>query len=267
MRMNEIKIVRQLDRGLAYAEACFETFWVLDGRVFQQVEHQQRLQKGLKTYGLICTDDELDNWFEQAISVAAKQGQDILVRMTVSGGDAAWGLLSKHREPHIQIQIMPTVVRQPLHLQSVIWPFPLREKQVKYTADYAESLRAIQQWGLDNPMQALICSDSGNVLSTLTANIAIYRQGQWFTPQGLGILHGIVRQFLLGKGVLIEATCPCVWLDDCEAVVCMNSGVFVQPVASLNARMLDVNHPAMNKLFSAFEGMSGTANMGVINRE
>jgi len=267
MRMNEIKIVRQLDRGLAYAEACFETFRVLNGHVFQQIEHQQRLQEGLKTYGLICTDDELENWFEQAVAAANMHGNDILLRMTVSGGDAIWGLLAKQQRPHVQIQMMPSVERKPLHLQSVIWPFPLREKKVKYTADYAESLRAIQQWGLDNPMQALICSDSDNVLSTLTANIAIYRQGQWFTPQGLGILHGIVRHFLLEQGVLFESVCPMTWLGDCEAVACMNSGVFVQPAASLNGRALDVNHPAMSKLFSAFKGMSGVPNMGGMNRE
>jgi len=241
--MNEIKIVSQLDRGLAYAEACFETFRVLNGHVFQQIEHQLRLQKGLKTYGLICTGDELKNWFEQAVTAANMHGDDMLLRMTVSGGDAAWGLLAKNPQPHVQIQMMPSANRNPLHLQSVIWPFPLREKKVKYTADYAESLRAIQQWGLDNPMQqALIGSDSGNILSTLTANIAIYRQGQWCTPQGLGILSGVVRHFLLEQGV-------------------------VQPVASLNGRDLDVNHPAMSKLFSAFKGMSGVPSMGVMNRE
>jgi len=265
--MNEIKIVGQLDRGLAYAEACFETFRVLNGHVFQQIEHQQRLQEGLKTYGLICTDDELESWFEQAIAAAAKQGDDILLRMTVSGGDAAWGLLAQNTQPHVQIQMMPSVERKALHLQSVIWSFPLREKKVKYTADYAESLRAIQQWGLDNPMQALIGSDSGNVLSTLTANIAIYRQGQWFTPHGLGILSGIVRHFLLEQGMLFESVCPVAWLGDCEAVVCMSSGVFVQPVELLNGRALDVHHPAMSKLFSAFKGMSGVPNMGVMNRE
>jgi len=267
MRMHEIKIVGQLDRGLAYAEACFETFRVLNGHVFQQAQHQRRLQYGLETYGLICTDSELENWFEQATLAAVKQGDDILLRMTVSGGDAGWGLLVKNSQPHIHIQMMPTVARQPLHLQAVTWPFPLREKKVKYTADYAESLRAIQQWGLDHPMQALIGSDNGNVLSTLTANIAIYRQGQWFTPQGLGILFGIMRQFLVQQSVLLEVVCPMAWLDDCEAVVCMNSGVFVQPVALLNGRMLDVNHPAISKLFSAFEGMSGVPNMGVMNRE
>ncbi len=263
MRINEIKIVTQLDRGLAYAEACFETFRVLDGHVFQQAEHQQRLQDGLETYGLICTGSRLKNCFKQAISEASLQGNDMLVRMTVSAGAADWGLLLKDAQPHVQVQIIPSVARQALHLQTVLWPFPLREKSVKYTADYAESLRAVVQWKLDNPMEALICSDAGYVLSTLTANIAIYRHGQWFTPQGLGVLSGVVRQFLLDDGVLIESDCPSSWLNDCEAMVCMNSGLFVQPVISVNGRDLYVNHPAIGKLVDAFEDTLGVPAMGV----
>ncbi|MDQ6967874.1 MAG: aminotransferase class IV [Mariprofundaceae bacterium] len=264
MRMNEIKIVEKLDRGLAYAEACFETFRVLDGYVFQQVEHQRRLQYGLKTYGLIWTDAALKESFEQAMIAANVQGDDMLVRMTVSAGDTDWGLLAKQMQPHVRVQMMPLVERAPLHLQAVSWPFPLREKRVKYTADYAESLRAVQQWGLDNPMQALICSADGHVLNTLTANIAIYRHRQWVTPQGLGILHGIVRQFLLEDGVLIESVCPSAWLDDCEAMVCMNSGVFVQPVASIHGRSLHENHAAVGELLAAFDGQIGVPSMGVM---
>jgi len=262
MRMNEIKIVKQLDRGLAYAEACFETFRVMNGHVFQQAEHQYRLQKGLQSYALKCTDDELQGWFEQAIAAAVKQGDDILLRMTVSAGMTDWGLCIQQCQPYVQIQMMPFQDRQALHLQSVLWPFPLREKQVKYTADYAESLRAIQQWKLDDPMQALILSDDNHVLSTLTANIAIYRQNKWFTPHGLGILDGIVRRFLVHQGMLIESRCPDVWLEDCEAIICMNSGVFLQPVDSINDRVLDTSHAAISSLKDAFQGLLGVPNMG-----
>jgi len=265
--MNEIKIVTQLDRGLAYAEACFETFCVLKGQVFQQVEHQKRLQRGLKNYALACTDTELEKWFEQAKIAAHKQFDDSMVRMTVSTGEADWGLLARQQSCHVCIQIMPTPKRRVLHLEPVVWPFPLREKDAKYTADYAESLRAIQQWRLDKPMRALLCSDTGNVLSTLTANIALYRQGQWFTPQGLGILHGTVRQFLLQQGVLLEADCPSAWLDDCEAMVCMNSGVFVQAVASFADRKLDVNHAAIKPLYAVLNAKLGVPSLGVVDCE
>ncbi|MDQ6955478.1 MAG: aminotransferase class IV [Mariprofundaceae bacterium] len=262
MRTHEIKIVAQMDRGLAYAEACFETFRVVQGQVFELVQHQRRLQDGLKSYGLLYANDELEHWFEQAISAASSQGDDILVRLTVSGGAAAWGLLRKDAHAcHVQIQMMPYIVRHSADLETVIWPFPLREKRVKYTSDYAESLRAIQQWTLakniQNPMQALICSMDGHILSTVTANIALYRQGQWFTPQGAGILHGVVRHFLLQQGVLLESACPQSWLEDCEAMICLNSAVFVQAVASVDQRILDTRHPAMANVFNVLLGQPG----------
>jgi len=258
--MNEIKIVTQLDRGLAYAEACFETFCVVDGEVFEQAEHMQRLQRGLHAYGLECSENDLKDWFNQAIIAATQQAENMLVRLTVSGGEAAWGLLpNDEAKLYVQVQMLPHIKHKALHLASVYWPYPLREKTAKYTADYAESLRAIQQWGLDNPMQALICSLDNHVLSTLTANIALYRDGQWWTPKGLGILSGVVRQFFIRYGILHETICPEKWLDDCEAIVCLNSGQLVQSVASVNQRDLDINHTAISELLTVLHGVSGTS--------
>ena len=258
MSSDEIKIVTQMDRGLAYAEGCFETFRVVQGRIFQRRAHQRRLQQGLQSFGMHCPDAELDSWFRQA--VCAVKDDDALVRMTVSGGDAAWGLVPDQRRPHVQIQMIRPPKRKTLHLQTVQWPFPLREKLVKYMADYAESLRAIQLWGLKEPMQALVCSEK-LLLSTLTANIATYRAGQWWTPQGPGVLHGTVRRFLLQKGVMREAHCPIAWLADCEAMVCLNSGVFIQPVASVNGRSLATGHDVIKALYGALEGEGGVVKM------
>ncbi|PCI43366.1 MAG: hypothetical protein COB41_07240 [Proteobacteria bacterium] len=266
MRMNEIKIVEQLDRGLAYAEACFETFRVFDGCVFQQAEHQQRLQYGLKSYGFSCADEDVNSWFEQAMSAASIQGNDILVRLTVSAGDADWGLLHKADERssdvHVQVQMILPIKPIPAHLKTVRWPFPLREKKAKYTSDYAESLRAIQQWRcseekLDAPMQALICASDGNLLSTLTGNIMIYRHGQWHTPVGDGILSGVIQQFLLRNKLLVACECPVLWLDDCEAIALSNSGIFVRAAHSVNSRALDVSGSSFSIFVDALKGCKG----------
>ncbi len=267
MRMNEIKIVKQLERGLAYAEACFETFRVVQGHVFQRAEHQLRLQHGLKSYGFRCADGEMSSWFEQAIAEACIQGNDILVRLTVSAGDAGWGLLRKPDEHsddnvHAQVQMMSPIEPTPVHLEAVLWPFPLREKRVKYTSDYAESLRAMQQWRcsgekVDAPMQALVCSPDGNVLSTLTANIMIYRHGQWYTPVGDGILSGVIQQFLLQNKLAVACECPVSWLDDCEAIALSNSGIFVRAAHSVNGRALDVSHSALAMFVDTLKGCEG----------
>ncbi len=40
------------DRGLLYAEACFETFRVVNGAIFSWREHEKRLRLGLSLFGL-----------------------------------------------------------------------------------------------------------------------------------------------------------------------------------------------------------------------
>ena len=264
MRMNEIKIVSQfvprLDRGLGYAEACFETFCVYKGNVFQAHAHQLRLQEAMAAYGWDIALNMLSDWFEESIEYAGKLGENVLVRLTVSGGDAAWGMLpSKPQPPSFYVQAMVVQSRAPAVLKSVLWPFALREKTAKFTSDYAEGLRAMQLWkaSLKAKEQALVCSEAGMLLSTLTSNIALYREGQWYTPSGLGVLQGIVRQYLLDKDILIEASCPIAWLDDCEAMVCLNSGVFVQPVSHINGRALVLEHAAQRVLMDAFAGEAG----------
>ena len=264
MRMNEIKIVSQflpkMERGIAYGEACFETLRVYQGKVFQCKSHQYRLQQAMAAYGWDMEIEALSQWFESSIKASYRYGDDVLMRFTVSGGDAAWGLLpAQGQQPSFYVQAMPMQKRGKVQLQSVIWPFALHEKYAKFSSDYAEGLRARQIWksSIAGDSQALVCSNHGEVLSTLTSNIALYRQGQWHTPQGLGILKGIVREYLVQKEVLSEAVCPVSWLDDCEVMVCINSGVFVQAVSHINARVLPRQHHAYAILTHALAGESG----------
>jgi len=260
MLTTEIKICDSLDRGLSYGEAVFETFCIVGGAVFCLPLHKKRLQKGLALYGLDVSHGVLDSWFEQAITSVSEQ-HDSLLRITVSGGDADWGLLPPHQQnPSVYVQHLAIQShRAALHLKSCEWPFPLHDKQAKLSSDYAEILRAYQRVknNLNAEMQPLFCSVDGMILSSLTANIALYRQGEWLAPMGMGILTGVVRGYLLNQGIMRQMHCPQAWLDDCEAIVCLNSGVFVQPVASINGRGLDVQHLAYQPLKQAFKGEPG----------
>jgi len=56
---------------------------------------------------------------------------------------------------------------------------------------------------------------------------------------------------LLAEGAIVEAACPHAWLTTCEAMACINSGVFIQPVVSIDGRLLDANHKALEPLFEA----------------
>lgn len=257
----DIQYSDTLNRGLAYAESCFETWRVVNRDVFLLLAHQQRLQRGMTCLGWDVSLPTIQKWFEQANQAAMQKGNDMLIRMSISAGEAAWGLLPKETATlKVYVQTMPCLKRPDLHLQAMEWMFPRYEKLAKFTADYSFELRAMRQWkdSLPAGRKALICQD-GEVMHSLTANILLYRQGQWWTAQGLGILSGVVQDFLCQQGLVKGISCPVAWLDDCEAMACSNSGVFLQAVASIHGRKLDMQHPALDVLYAALRCEKGVA--------
>ena len=242
---SHIQIVDTLDRGLSYAESCFETFRVVDGTIFLWDKHWQRLNQGLRAFGF-----DIASWHDEVLAsclrAAQQQGSDTLARLTVSGGNAPWGL-QQSATPNIYIQA--TAYRPPaqhLRLQSVEYPFPLQAKPAKFSADYAQTLKALRHWQLE-AQDPLLCKD-GLILGGITANIALWVDGMWLTPEGEGILSGCVRQYLIEQGILLATPCPTSMLEKAQAAVFLNSGFFVRVVEGMDGRLLDSAHPAIRDI-------------------
>ena len=245
---------------MAYAEACFETFRVVNGAIFSWPQHMARLRHGLAEFGLSLSDSGVKEIYAASLDAAADIGGDALVRVTVAGGKGAWGLLTHAAKPTIYIQSMPArETFDPLIMRLRSWPFPPRLRPAKFSSDYSDSLRALK----GEPDVNVLFAHGGLMLGAATANLLLYRQGRWWTPKlGPGILPGIIRGHLLATGLLSEASCPLAWLPECEAVGICNSGVFVLPVAQVDgheAGMLefDVKHTAFHQLTGIFEGLEG----------
>lgn len=245
-----------MDRGLAYAEACFETFRVIDGETFAWEAHCRRLAAGLAEFGIGLSGDEFERLRIAAVDAAREIGTDALVRLTITGGSAAWGLVRGDAEPvaHIQAVAM-TKGRGPAMLQLKSWPFPLKPKRAKFTSDYAETLRALQ--GTNGP--DVLFEQHGMLIAAATANLLIHREGRWWTPvAGAGVLPGVVRAHLLARGVVKESECPLAWLQDCAALALTNSGSFIRPVAAIEGdRGFDAGHPAFDQLREVLHSESG----------
>jgi len=246
-----IQHVEQMDRGLAYAESCFETFRVVQGEVFQWTAHWQRLCRGLASFGIEMGSHQATQVLEQCCVAAKGVADDALVRLTVSGGEADWGLCQQ-ATPRLLMQIMP-VQRQtmPLHLMCVDYPYPLQDKIAKFSADYAEKLQFIHILKQKHPHLLpiqYIFRKNDELLGGLTSNMMIFHQNKWKTPQNRGILPGIMRQFLMDKGLVQLQTCPRAWLADCEAIVLLNCGQFMMPVTSIQGRILDTQHPEIQTI-------------------
>ena len=243
----DIQIIQHLNRGLAYAESCFETFRVIDGAIFLWDNHWQRLQHGLASFGLCLPDKHQERIKQSCLQAAKKEGSDCLVRLTVTGGEAPWGL-TQHTFPQIFIQALPYLAQQQaIHLQRVEYPFALLPKPAKFTSDYALTLRAKQHWELQNEKKPLICKD-GMLLGGLVANIALFFHGKWLTPQGDGILAGNIRNYLIQQGLIIPQPCSTQILAQAEVVVLLNSGSFVQVAQTIDNKPLQTQHPAITDL-------------------
>ena len=249
-----------MDRGLAYAEACFETFRVINGEIFCWSAHLARLQSGLAEFGISLSEKKLDLLYRACLDAAARNGSDAMVRLTVSGGEASWGLLASMRVPKVYVQAMAYQRNaDPLCLTLKDWPFPLKMRSAKFIADYSDTLRALK--GCEN-VNVLFSSD-GYLLGAATANVLIYRNNQWYTPIiSPGVLPGIVRAHLLKTGILKEMDCLMSHLDECEAVALTNCGSFLHQVETISGREAgvinyDVKHPAFKYLVEALANESG----------
>ncbi len=258
-----IRISDRLDRGLAYGEACFETFRVIDGQVFGWPQHLSRLCKGLESFGISLSERDLELIRKQTFERAAEIADDALVRITVSGGVAEWGLLrSGDQQPEIYIQCMPYVAPyRKMALSAVEWPFAVQVRSAKFSSDYALTLRAMRQWrseGLPGRVTPLICKN-GRLLSTPTSNVLICRRGVWHTPDEShgGVLAGVIRNTLVTESVAEISDCSVVWLDDCEAIALTNSGFFIQPVSMVCGRRLNTEHQVFEKLCQVLRGKRG----------
>jgi len=216
-----------MDRGLAYAEACFETFRVIRGEIFAWPAHAARLRQGLGAFALCVSNAQIDRM--RAACVEAAVGLDALVRLTVSGGNASWGLFARAPQLAVRIQAMPYDADVgPVVLTVLDWPSPPIDRMAKFTADYASTLRALRG------ERSALFAHRQHLVSAATANVMILRHEQWWTPSlGAGVLAGVIRRHLIESGSVREGPCPVAWLDDCAALALTASSFFVRPLAGL----------------------------------
>ncbi len=259
------RVCPEIDRGLMYAEACFETFRVVYSEVFGWQAHMDRLARGLDAFGVGLPH----GLKKRCLHVAGDAGPDVLMRLTVTGGVAARGLAPPEKpQPGVYIQAASYQPRHlPVHLRSTNWPFPLRRKVAKYTSDYAETLRALhilKAKGFACGDEVLVC-DENEVYSGVTSNVLIYRHDRWWTPDSARVMPGVIRASLVGPGLVTESGCPYAWLKDCTAMALTNSGGFIRPVSSIDGRELVSGGAVFDELWRPLTGQPGVVGMDSCN--
>jgi len=246
------------DRGLLYAEACFETVRVLEGSVFNWPAHERRLRSGLSAFGLKLPD----GMQQRCMAEADRVGLDATVRLTATGAQAPAGLMpASERGVAVYFRSRPYKhSAEDVRLRTVRWPMPLYSRPAKFSADYAHTIRCLlrlEQDGLLNRgEEALIC-DRMCIYSACTSNAMFFQDGEWLTPDGDMVLPGVIREALIAQGCVKICRCPLDLADTCDAVALTNSVWFVRPVASINGRGLKTDGPPFDRLRAVLYGNPG----------
>jgi len=231
---------------------------VIKGEIFAWQAHVDRLRQGLAAFELECPSGLLP----RCIQAAKEAGEDALLRLTVSGGEAPRGLLvDGERQPQVHIQAWPyRPVSHALALHTLDWPLGGMARIAKFAADYAYTIRLLHQARREGTLpegdQALF-THQGDLLCMETGNIMLLLDGEWVTPDSEALLPGVVRGALLEAGVLRACRCSVDYLPMCEAMAVCNSGCFVRPVAKINGRQLDVRADRFVSLVEALQGKPG----------
>jgi para-aminobenzoate synthetase / 4-amino-4-deoxychorismate lyase len=76
----------------------------------------------------------------------------------------------------------------------------------------------------DEQTDAILINERGEITETTIMNIAVFRDGQWITPQtSCGLLPGVMREELLARGEIVEGVVPANELRPGELIRCFNA--------------------------------------------
>jgi 4-amino-4-deoxychorismate lyase len=187
------------DRGLAYGDGLFETVLVRNGELIWWPEHWQRLCAGAARLAISLPDQQvLFSAIEQLIA-----NKNCVLKMIVSRGESGRGYAPTVGPATTVLSVHPLPER---HAS----PIALRWCQTQIAQQPAlagikhlnrlENVLARAEWNSLEYADGLMCDRDGAVICATSANIFIYKNQQWRTPDvSLCGIQGVARQWFLAN--------------------------------------------------------------------
>ncbi|HVM95400.1 MAG TPA: aminotransferase class IV [Candidatus Acidoferrales bacterium] len=194
--------VSVFDRGLLYGDGLFETVRSYSGRLFALDDHLARLHQSADFLRLRVPNRAWRNDIERLLRRCRLDKSDAAVRITVTRGPAAPGLLPPSRPvPTVLIVATPiaaTVARDQQHgINVALLPFGRTGLLAEHkTLDYLPAILGriyAQEHGACDALYV----DRGCLSEATTANLFVVRDGQLFTPPVSALLPGVTRKWVL----------------------------------------------------------------------
>ena len=187
------------DRGLAYGDGLFETVLVKNGELVWWPEHWQRLHSGASRLVISLPDQQL---LLRAIQQLT-QTKNCVLKIIVSRGDSARGYAPSAGPATTVLSVHP----MPKHYHA---PIALRWCQTQIAQQPAlagikhlnrlENVLARAECSSLEYADGLMCDRDGAVICATSANVFIFKNNIWRTPDvSVCGIQGVARQWFLAN--------------------------------------------------------------------
>jgi branched-chain amino acid aminotransferase len=234
-------VVPVADHGLTVGDGLFETLKVVDGTPFAITRHLRRLRRSAAGLGLRGVPD--DGVLRAAIedTVAANGPLVGRVRLTVTGGPGPAGTTRGESAPTVLVVCGPRAEWEPAAAVATV-PWTRIERGALAglkTTSYAENVIALEHAHAAGASEAIFGNTVGNLCEGTGTNVFVVVDARLVTPPlSAGCLAGITRELVLEVSDAVEGDVPMAALADVEEAFLTSSTRDVQPIASIDGRML-----------------------------
>ena len=241
-----------LDRGLAYGDGVFETILAVNGELIWWYEHWQRLTSAALRLAIELPNVQLIH--NAALQLAGLKRCVVKIILTRGEGGRGYAATNGPSTTIITVHKAPEILQTAV---SVGWCKTQISQQPALAGmkhlNRLENVLARSEFQPNTFFDGLMCDMSGVVICATSANLFMYANHRWRTPDlsACGI-NGLARQWLLDhcENISVELLSRAA-VENAEAVFICNSVRGMMAVNRINNIVLPI-HPAFSELHKQF---------------
>ncbi len=195
-----------MDRGLSYGDGVFETLLAVQGELIWWSAHWQRLISSAQRLGIALPDETMIQ--NAALQLAGQKRCVVKVILTRGVGGRGYAATNGPSTVIVSVHSAPAVIQKPIAIgwcQTAISQQPALAGMKHLNR--LENVLARSELQDDVYFDGLMCDISDNVICATSANLFVYSNQRWRTPD-LRIcgINGVARQWFLDhcKDIVIE---------------------------------------------------------------
>ena len=231
-----------LDRGLAYGDGVFETILAVNGELIWWNEHWQRLIYAAQRLGIELPNVQVIH--NAALQLAGQKRCVLKIILTRGEGCRGYAATNGPSTTIITVHTAPEILQTAV---SVGWCKTQISQQPALAGmkhlNRLENVLARSEFQPNTFFDGLMCDISGLVICATSANLFVYANNRWRTPD-LSVcgINGLARQWLLDhcENISVELLSRAA-VENAEAVFICNSVRGMMEVNRINHIMLPTN--------------------------